>query len=464
MDASADGDDGLELGPLTGIRVVDMTVAVQGPHAAAYLADMGADVVHVEPPGGELNRYARSPGFLHSMDIMGTQHAAMNRGKRSLAIDAHGELGRDVLHRLVAASDVFVTNYRREALERMGLGYGELSALNPRLVYARVSGFGPAGPDADKAMLDGAAQARGGLSAISGPPDGPPNPPGAAVADHTGAMQLALGVMTALFARSRTGRGQEVNTSSLGALMWIQAWEIANATMSDVPARRAGQHHPMIPCPYGVYETADGGAFLLAVAVADESWDAFWTFAGMPEMVLDDRWDTAAKRIGARGTFDGVDEIRAATREAFGRHTTAEWDAFFSDQPEIIYEKVATYQDLLADPMVAANGYLAEIEVPNFGPGRVVTNVVQLGDTPGVGVQGPPPTLGQHTAEIMTGLGFDADQIASVVEASTEAARAVIGLVVTEDEADRGIADSVEPAPGAQPRAGSGAASNANPS
>ena len=168
---------------------------------------------------------------------MGTQYVAMNRGKRGIALDVHSDLGREVLRRLVAGADVFVTNYRREALERMDLGYAELAALNPRLVYARVSGFGPLGPDADKAMLDGAAQARSGVAAISGPADGPPMPPGAAMADHTGAMQLALGVMTALYARERTGRGQEVNTSSLGAMMWVQAWEI---TLTGMATSRCG--------------------------------------------------------------------------------------------------------------------------------------------------------------------------------------------------------------------------------
>ncbi len=192
-------------GPLTGVTVVDMTVAIQGPHAAAYLADMGADVVKVERLGGELNRYVRGPGFASLPDVMGTQYVAMNRGKRGIAIDAHSELGREVLRRLISKADVFITNYRREALERMGLSYTSVAGDNPRLVYARVSGFGPTGPDADKAMLDGAAQARSGLVAISGPADGPPVPPGAAIADHSGAMQLALGVMTALYARSARG-------------------------------------------------------------------------------------------------------------------------------------------------------------------------------------------------------------------------------------------------------------------
>lgn len=424
------GADGLELGPLTGIKVVEVTVAVQGPHVGAFLADMGAEVVKVEPPSGELNRYARSPGFLHPMNVMGTQQAAMNRGKRGIALDAHGALGREVLRRLVARADVFVTNYRSEALDRMGLGSDELAALNPALIYARVSGFGPNGPDAGKAMLDGAAQARGGLSAITGPPDGAPNPPGAAVADHAGAMQLTLGIMTALFARSRTGRGQRVDTSSLGALMWIQAWEVAHATMTTEPAQRAGAHHPMIPAPYGVYRTADGGSFLFAVAMADESWDEFWVFAGQPEVVLDDRWNTAAKRIGASGDWGGVEEIRARMRTAFASKTTAEWNEFLAGQPEIIFECVQSYDELIDDPMVAANRYLADIDVPNFGPAKVVSNVVQLSDTPGCGVQGPPPTLGQHTHEIMTDLGFTEAQIAEVVADTDLAVAEMINDVI----------------------------------
>ena len=381
----------LRNGPLTGITVVDMTVAIQGPHAGAYLADMGAEVVKVERPGGELNRYVRGPGFAPPPEVMGTQYVAMNRGKRGIVVDVHTDLGREVLTRLVARADVFVTNYRREALERMGVSYEQVSAHNPRLVYARVSGFGRLGPDADKAMLDGAAQARGGLAAISGPADGPPMPPGAAIADHSGAMQLALGIMTALYARERTGRGQEVNTSSLGALMWIQSWEITHSAMSDETLRREGQHNPNIRCPYGIYETKDGGAFLLAVAMSDESWDDFWVFVERPEIVLDPRWDNVAKRIGARGSTDGVDDIRQAVREAFASRTTAEWTEFFAGQPEIIYERVQDYDELLADPQVAANGYLVDVEVPKFGTARVVTNVVHLSDTPGSGVRRPAP-------------------------------------------------------------------------
>ena len=153
---------------------------------------------------------------------------------------------------------------------------------------------------------------------------------------------------------------------------------------------------------------------------ATDAWDAFWTFAELPEAVLDERWNTAAKRIGARGSDDGVDEIRELTRRAFASKTTAEWEAFFAEQPTIIHERVQGYGEVLTDEMVAANGYLAEVDVARFGSARVVTNVVQLADTPGIGAQGPPPALGEHNASIMAALGFSDDEIAEA-----EAARDV---------------------------------------
>ena len=417
-------------GPLSGLKVVDVTIAVQGPHAGAFLSDMGAEVVKIEPPGGELNRYFRGSAFDHPMEVMGSQFASMNRGKRGICLDAHTELAQEVVHRLVAEADIFVTNYRDEALIRMGMGYEELSALNPRLIWARVSGFGDLGPEAGKSMLDGAAQARSGLAAISGPADGSPMPPGAAVADHGGAVQLSLGIMTALYARERTGRGQEVNTSSLGAMMWLQAWEIAHTDMTGQSIKRSGSHHPSVMGPYGVYQTKDGSSFFFAVANSDTAWDEFWIFVDQPGVVLNPLWNTPAKRIGSAGSEEGLEEIRARMRVAFASKTTAEWTEFLSGQPDIVYEQVQDYDGLLADPQVAANSYLQEVDVPNYGPAKMVTNVVHMSDTPGSGARRPPPRVGQHTAEVMTDLGFSEDQIAEVVAQVEGAIEETIALVI----------------------------------
>jgi crotonobetainyl-CoA:carnitine CoA-transferase CaiB-like acyl-CoA transferase len=151
------------------------------------------------------------------------------------------------------------------------------------------------------------------------------------------------------------------------------------------------------------------------VAMSDESWDEFWLFVDRPEVVLDTRWNNGAKRIGARGVSDGVDEIRQHMRDAFSTKTTAEWTAFLATQPEIIYERIQDYEELVADPQVAANGYLVDVDVPRFGTAGVVSNVVHLSDTPGAGVRRPPPLLGEHTAEVMEELGFERHEIDAVV-------------------------------------------------
>ena len=405
-------------GPFTGLKVVDMTVAIQGPHAGAFLGDMGAEVVKVEPPGGELNRYARGPGFDFDMEVMGSQQIAMNRGKKSIALDVHTRLGMSVLQELIKDSDVFITNYRAEALDRMELSYADLSQINPRLVYGRVR-------TKRRGRWKGDARWRcpseGRISGCFRPCRRTSN----ATGSHD---RRSFRSDATLFRRDhRPIRSRANRKRSRGKYVSTRRDDVASI-LGTYPHGNDGSRP--LARPYGVYQASDGGSFLLAVAMSDESWDEFLVFGGKAHIAVDSRWDTAAKRIGIRGDGDGVPEVRAEMREAFSSHTTAEWEEFFREHPEIIYERVQDYRELLIDPQAIANSYLVDIPVPNFGTTKVVSNVVHFSETPGAGPQLPPPCLGEHTSEIMLGLGFSEQEVGEVLAPIDSAAAEVIDLVI----------------------------------
>ena len=392
--------------PLQGIKVVEMSVAIQGPAAGLYLAEMGAEVVKVEPPLGDSNRYHRGNENALPEEALGTQFMAMNRGKQSLCIDVHHPLGQRALEHLLAEADVFLSNYRREALERMGMDYDTLHARHPQLVYAVVNGFGSRGPDADKAMLDGVAQARGGIVAMTGDPDGDPLLPGAPIADTTGAMQLALATMTALFARERHGIGQRVETSALGAQLWLQMWELQHKAITGATLQRGGAYHDNMRGPYGVYPTAEGDAIMFAACMVEEAWDAFWIFADQPEVALDPAWGNNLLRLGAHGPdLEVTQAIREKMRTAFASKTTSEWVDFLYTQPEIIWERVRDHGDVLSDPQNLENGYVSEMDLPVIGRYPVIGNLVQFSE-PRAGPLQPPPLLGEQNLDILMNAGL----------------------------------------------------------
>jgi len=399
--------------PLSGIRVIDMTLAVQGPAAGLYLRDMGAEVIKVEPPLGDPSRYGRGHGNESPEGTLGPQFVAVNRGKRSVCVDLSTELGRNAVQRLLETADVFLTNYREPALVKMGLGYDALRARYPRLIYASVNGFGPSGSDADKAMLDGAAVARGGLSHMTGFPDGPPLVLGAIVGDTAGAMHLALATMTALFVRERTGIAQRVQTSALGTQLWLQQWELTHTAMTGARLQRSGPHHPNIKGPYGIYRTRCGGAIMLAHTMLQEAWDAICIFADLPELAAEPCWNTPAKRLGEGITEEDSHAVRQALTTAFARKTAAEWDAFLRTQPEAIWERVRSWDGVLEDEQNLVNGYVVDIEVPGFGPTKTVGNLVTLSETPG-SVKGGPPVLGEGNHELLGALGMTAAEIEEI--------------------------------------------------
>jgi formyl-CoA transferase len=329
-------------------------------------------------------------------------------------------------------ADIFLSNYRIPALEKMGLGYENIKSLNPRITYATASGFGPAGPDANKPMLDGAAIARGGLASVTGMPDGGPITPGAMIGDGAGGMQFALGIVTAIASRERTGKGQWVQTSALGAQLWMQSWELCQVWMTGKQLKRSGPHYTNVYAPYGIYETADGDHFLLAVAMTNEAWDAFWIFAGDPIEAGNPAWDSPRKRFGAGATEESAKAIQEKLRMVFKNRTTADWEEFLATQHEMIYQRVQNYDDIRIDPQVIANRYVESVKVKNVGETPVVGNLISFSDTP-ASIKGGAPELGADTESVLTSLGFTNDDIKSVVEhADNERRMALADRVVDE--------------------------------
>lgn len=399
--------------PLSGYKVVELAIAVQGPAAGLYLRDMGAEVIKVEPPVGDASRYGRGRNNTLPEGALGPQFVAVNRGKRSVCLDLTTDAGLAALHALLANACVFLTNYREPALAHLGLDYESLHAMYPKLIYGSVNGFGPQGEDAHKAMLDGVAVARGGLASVSGPAHGGPNLPGAIIGDTSGAMHFALGITTALLARERGAGGQLVQTSALGTQLWLQQWELTHVSMTGEELTRAGNHHPNIRGSYGIYETREGGGIMLATCMQVEAWDALCLFANIPDLAIDPRLQTPAQRLGEGITDDDSDYIRTRLSEGFKTKTALEWDEFLRTQPEIIWERVRTYNQVLDDPQSLANDYIIDVEIPEVGVKQTVGNLVTLSETPG-SPKGAPPILGEGNEEVLTAAGLSPVEIANI--------------------------------------------------
>lgn len=419
-------------GPLSGLRVVELAVAIQGPAAGLHFANMGADVIKVEPPAGDASRYGKGVNNPYTLEVPGSQYIAMNKGKRSVTLDVHTPLGQDAMHRLLASADVFLTNYRASALTRMGLDLNGLVERYPQLVVGHANGFGPRGDDAEKAMLDGAAQARGGLVSLTGMPGEAPVVPGAAVADHAGAMQLALGITTALVTRGVTGRGQLVETSSLGGQLWLQMWELQHSALTGVPLSREGRHHPNIRSQYGIYETADGQHLMFVTAQTEEAWSSFWIFLDRPDVLLLEAWNSPAKRLGFGGSTEGLAEIRAHMQEAIGTKTMAELESFLYTQPEIIWERVRDHAAVLTDPQNLANGYITRIEMPVAGAVSTTGPLMHFSHTEPPAVR-PPPALAADTEAVLTDLGFSSEEIRSVLDHAEGVRNELLALLLQAD-------------------------------
>jgi len=388
--------------PLAGYRVLELAHLIAGPVCGMYLADMGADVVKVEQPAvGDAARTIYDPRLAGDSVVFLT----VNRNKRSVALDLGTGEGRRVFARLAARADVVVEAYRGGVAERLEIDYARLAPLNPRLVYCSLSAFGPEGPWREKPGLDMLVQAMGGLMAVTGEPDGGPILCGAPVLDTLGAVSAALGVLTALLHRERTGEGQRVDVSLLGGALLAHAARLSVFLVTGQEPGRQGSAHPYL-VPFQAFATADGWIYV-AVWV-ERLWKPFCTVIERPELATDPRFAGRDDRLRHRR------ELVAALAPIFLTRTVQEWLARL-ERHEVLCAPVNRYADLPTDPQVVASRMLLAEDHPRAGRLTTLDTPIRFSRTPG-GIRAHAPALGEHTDVVLSEAGLAPDELARLRE------------------------------------------------
>ena len=396
--------------PLEGMRVVDWTIWQQGPVASVMLGDLGADVIKVEERvGGDPGRGVLKAQGLDLRDRPNFYFEANNRNKRSLTVDLKKPEGVAIVQRLAERADVFVQNFRKGVAARLGLDAATLRARNPRLVYASASGYGPEGPESAAPSFDYLGLARSGIMYSAGEPDDEPLAIAGGIADQMGAVMLAYGIVVALLARERTGRGQEVDASHLGSMAWLQGLGLSARLMLGRALPRQSRRFTTNPL-WNHYRCADDQWLALSMLQPDRYWERFCAVLEIPQAATDPRFTTMLERMMNAG------ECIALLDEVFARRPRAEWIRRLAEGGDFIYSIVNSVDDLPDDPQMQANGYVVDFEHPAFNRTRVVGLPVRLSDTPG-SIRLPAPEFGQHTEEILTEvLGYSWEEIGRLRE------------------------------------------------
>lgn len=369
-----------------------------GPYCAMLLCDMGADVIKIEPPGGDWTRNlagavgAESPAF-----------NAVNRGKRGIVLDLKQPAAQEIFRRLAATADVIVENYRPGVMTRFGLDYASLSADNPRLIYASISGYGQTGPDAAKGGFDLVAQGVSGLMSITGEPDGPPVKVGVPITDLGAGLFTLAGILAALHARDRTGRGQYIDTSLVEAGLALSVWEATEYFSTGVIPQPTGSAH-RLSAPYQALKCADG--YITIGAANDRSFAKLCELLGRPEWTTDPRFASNARRVQHRAV------LASAIEDVTSQRPRGHWLEQL-ERVGIPCGPINTYQDVFRDPHVLAREMLVEIDHPVLGPTRALGTPIKMSGTP-LNPRRRAPLLGEHTEAILKSLGYSQDEIAAI--------------------------------------------------
>ncbi len=388
-------------GALEGIRVLDFSQVIFGPAATAVMADHGAEVIKIERPGaGDLSR-AFGP-FLHGVSV---SYASINRGKKSLAINLKSPEGLEIVHELLPTVDVVVSNFRPGVMEGLGLGYEDVSGINEKIIYAVGTGFGSTGPLAvsRKPGHDTVAQALGGGMHQNAGPDGLPRKIQLPVADMTAGNLLVQGILMALVARQRTGRGQKVEVSLLDSLLWLEAWQVASAAN---PTPDNQPRHGSNPLDGGIYRTSDG-VVMVTVLFRQEPLKDLCQVIGVGDLSEDQRFRDVQSM--SRNALD----LKALLAPRFAEESTEYWVNKL-EAADFLAAPVLSMDEAIIQPQVVHNEMMIEVPVGDGQSQRHVGIPVKFDETPGR-VRSGAPRIGEHTNEVLTGAGFTTDQITEMI-------------------------------------------------
>jgi crotonobetainyl-CoA:carnitine CoA-transferase CaiB-like acyl-CoA transferase len=393
--------------PLTGIRVLEVANWLAAPAAGALLADLGADVIKVEPPGGEVFRefLLRSLGYTHDF---ATNYAFQldNRGKRSVTVALDQPGGPALVRRLAARSDVFLTNLIQQRRLRYGLSWEDVRAASPRVVYASFSGYGTRGPDENRPGFDYAAfWARSGLMGLLGEPPSPPPLCRGGQGDHTTALNILAAVLAALRQRDQTGEAQHVEVTLQGTGMWTLGGDLQAALIAREQPRRHERTQPANPI-WNSYPTGCGSWILLVMPQPDPYWPRFCEMIGRPEWAKDPRFDSLHGRREHTVTLTREIEAR------FAAHDLAHWAARL-DEYGLIWAPVATLTDVIDDPQAREMGWFTTLEHETLGRFETLDTPFKLYGAD-VGARGPAPEAGAHTFDVLAEIGVSDEELAQL--------------------------------------------------